>query len=92
MMPSETFSRASELRASRAHTRWTPGSKVGKRTLLAAVKGTDARATFVLEPPEVAAPVKTATPAKAVPAATKAVTAPKAQAPVKKGSNKRASQ
>jgi Bacterial Ig-like domain (group 1) len=35
----------------RAHTRWTPASKVGKRTLLAVVKGTDARATFVLEPP-----------------------------------------
>ncbi|MGH7509369.1 MAG: Ig-like domain-containing protein [Gemmatimonadales bacterium] len=35
----------------RAHTRWTPASKVGKRTLLALVKGTEARATFVLEPP-----------------------------------------
>jgi hypothetical protein len=46
----------------RAHTRWTPTSKVGKRTLVAAVKGSDARATFVLEPPEVV------TPAKAVPA------------------------
>lgn len=33
----------------RAHTRWTPGTKAGQRTLLAAVKGTDARATFVLE-------------------------------------------
>jgi adhesin/invasin len=44
----------------RAHTRWTPGSKVGKRMLVAAVKGTDARTTFVLEPPP-AAP----TPAKA---------------------------
>jgi Bacterial Ig-like domain (group 1)/Bacterial Ig-like domain (group 2) len=43
----------------RAHTRWTPASKGGKRTLLAAVKGTDARATFVLEPPPApAAPVK----------------------------------
>jgi hypothetical protein len=42
----------------RAHTRWTPASKVGKRTLLAVVKGTDARATFVLEPPAPAAPVK----------------------------------
>jgi hypothetical protein len=44
----------------RAHTRWTPGSKTGKRTLVAAVKGTDARATFVLEAPEAAAPAKTA--------------------------------
>ena len=42
----------------RAHTRWTPASKVGKRTLVAAVKGTDARATFVLEPPEPATPAK----------------------------------
>jgi len=42
----------------RAHTRWTPASKVGRRTLVAAVKGTDARATFVLEPPEPAAPAK----------------------------------
>ena len=42
----------------RAHTRWTPASKTGKRTLVAAVKGTDARATFVLEPPEPATPVK----------------------------------
>jgi hypothetical protein len=42
----------------RAHTRWTPASKVGKRTLVAAVKGTDARATFILEPPEPAAPAK----------------------------------
>jgi adhesin/invasin len=49
----------------RAHTRWTPGSRTGKRTLVAAVKGTDARATFVLEAPEVAAPAKTASvPAK----------------------------
>lgn len=46
----------------RAHTQWTPASKVGKRTLVAAVKGTDARATFVLEPP---APAP-APPAKAV--------------------------
>jgi hypothetical protein len=42
----------------RAHTRWTPGTKVGQRTLLAAVKGTDARASFVLEAPVAAAPVK----------------------------------
>jgi hypothetical protein len=35
----------------RAHTRWTPASKVGKRTLTAAVRGSEARATFVLEPP-----------------------------------------
>jgi Big-like domain-containing protein len=48
----------------RAHTRWTPASKVGKRTLVAAVKGTDARATFVLEPPVVATPVKTVAPVK----------------------------
>jgi hypothetical protein len=45
----------------RAHTRWTPGTKVGQRTLLAAVKGTDARASFVLEAPIAAAPVKAAT-------------------------------
>jgi hypothetical protein len=44
----------------RAHTRWTPGSKVGERTLLAAVKGTDARATFVLKAPEPAVPAKKA--------------------------------
>jgi hypothetical protein len=50
----------------RAHTRWTPGSKVGKRTLVAAVKGTDARATFVLEPPAPppAPPAKAAAPTK----------------------------
>ncbi|HEV2086502.1 MAG TPA: Ig-like domain-containing protein [Gemmatimonadales bacterium] len=45
----------------RAHTRWTPGTKVGQRTLLAAVKGTDARASFVLEAPIAAAPLKAAT-------------------------------
>jgi hypothetical protein len=45
----------------RAHTRWTPGTKVGQRTLLAAVKGTDARASFVLEAPVAAAPIKPAT-------------------------------
>jgi hypothetical protein len=45
----------------RAHTRWTPGTKVGQRTLMAAVKGTDARASFVLEAPVAAvAPVKPA--------------------------------
>jgi hypothetical protein len=44
----------------RAHTRWTPGTKVGQRTLLAAVRGTDARASFVLEAPIAAAPVKAA--------------------------------
>ncbi|HJR16650.1 MAG TPA: Ig-like domain-containing protein [Gemmatimonadales bacterium] len=35
----------------RAHTRWTPGSKSGDRTLSAGVKGTEARATFVLKAP-----------------------------------------
>jgi Big-like domain-containing protein len=35
----------------RAHTRWTPAPKAAKRTLSAAVRGTEARATFVLEPP-----------------------------------------
>jgi uncharacterized protein len=48
----------------RAHTRWTPGSKVGKRTLAAAVKGTDARTTFVLEAPEVPMATKAAAPVK----------------------------
>jgi hypothetical protein len=50
----------------RGHTRWTPASKVGKRTLVAAVKGTDARATFVLEPPAAtpAPPAKAAAPTK----------------------------
>lgn len=47
----------------RAHTRWTPASKVGKRTLVAVVKGSEARATFVLEPPAAPAAVKEA-PAK----------------------------
>jgi hypothetical protein len=64
----------------RAHTRWTPGSKIGKRTLIAAVKGSDARTTFVLEAPE-AAPEKVAAPAK-VPA--------KTPAPAKKQNTKRA--
>jgi adhesin/invasin len=48
----------------RAHTRWTPGVKTGKRTLVAAVKGSDARTTFVLEAPETAAPEKVAAAAK----------------------------
>ena len=47
----------------RAHTRWTPGSKVGERTLLAVVKGTEARATFVLKAPEPAVPAKKPVPA-----------------------------
>jgi hypothetical protein len=55
----------------RAHTRWTPASKDGKRTLVAAVKGSDARATFVLEPPEVATKPKAVTPAKPVATARK---------------------
>lgn len=52
----------------RAHTRWTPASKVGKRTLVAAVRGTAARATFVLEPPPAAPAKAAAAPAKATPA------------------------
>ena len=48
----------------RAHTRWTPGSKVGERTLLAAVKGSDARATFVLKAPEPATPARKVVPSK----------------------------
>jgi adhesin/invasin len=44
----------------RAHTRWTPGSRVGERALVAAVKGTEARATFVLKAPEPATPAKRA--------------------------------
>jgi hypothetical protein len=48
----------------RAHTRWTPASKVGKRTLVAAVKGSDARVTFVLEAPEVATAAKAPAAAK----------------------------
>jgi hypothetical protein len=43
-------------RRGRAHTRWTPASKVGKRTLLATVKGSEARATYVLEAPPEPAP------------------------------------
>ena len=53
----------------RAHTRWTPGSKTGERSLVAAVKGTEARATFILKAPEPAAPAKKPVPAqKVVPA------------------------
>jgi hypothetical protein len=48
----------------RAHTRWTPGSKVGDRTLLAIVKGTEARATFILKAPEPAVPAKKPIPAQ----------------------------
>jgi hypothetical protein len=48
----------------RAHTRWTPGSKVGERTLVAAVKGTEARATFVLKAPEPAMPARKVLPSK----------------------------
>ena len=71
----------------RAHTRWTPGTKTGKRTLVAAVKGTEARTTFILEAPEVVAP---AAPAKnAVNGKTAA--AVKTAAPVKKESGKRGS-
>jgi hypothetical protein len=63
----------------RAHTRWTPGAKTGKRTLMAAVKGSDARTTFVLEAP--AAAEKVAAPAKVQ---------AKTPAPAKKESTKRA--
>ncbi|HEX2251033.1 MAG TPA: Ig-like domain-containing protein [Gemmatimonadales bacterium] len=45
----------------RAHTRWTPAPKTGKRSLLAVVKGTDARAAFVLEATDTVAPAKPAT-------------------------------
>ncbi len=48
----------------RAHTRWTPASKEGRRTLVAAVKGSEARATFVLEPPEVVTKAKVVVPTK----------------------------
>jgi adhesin/invasin len=64
----------------RAHTRWTPASKVGKRTLVAAVKGSEARTTFVLEAPEV-------TPVAKAPAGTPGT---KASAAGKKESGKRA--
>ena len=69
----------------RAHTRWTPASKVGERTLVAAVKGTEARATFVLKGPE------PATPAKKVVASQKAAPSTK-ETPAKKPATKRASQ
>jgi hypothetical protein len=69
----------------RAHTRWTPASKVGKRTLLASVKSTEARATFVLEPPlPPPAPVKKEIPAKKD-------TPAKKDGPAKKQTAKRAS-
>jgi hypothetical protein len=48
----------------RAHTRWTPVTKVGRRTLVASVRGSDARATFVLEPPEAAPKPKSTAPAR----------------------------
>jgi Big-like domain-containing protein len=49
----------------RAHTRWSPATKDGKRTLVAAVKGSEARATFVLDPPPAPpAPAKKEIPAK----------------------------
>ena len=50
----------------RAHTRWTPGSNGGKRILSAAVKGTEAQATFVLEPPPAAIVVKPSSAVKKV--------------------------
>ena len=52
----------------RAHTRWTPGTKDGKRTLIAAVKGTEAKATFVLEAPPPPAVKKDAPARKEAPA------------------------
>jgi hypothetical protein len=48
----------------RAHTRWTPATKVGQRTLLATVKGADARATFVLEAPPAGVALKAPAQAK----------------------------
>lgn len=48
----------------RAHTRWTPGSKTGERSLLAAVRGTEARATLVLIAPEPATPAKKPAPVR----------------------------
>ena len=48
----------------RAHTRWTPDSKTGERLLVAAVKGTEARATFLLKAPEPPVPAKTLVPAR----------------------------
>ena len=55
----------------RAHTRWTPGSKSGERSLLAAVKGTEARAKFVLKAPEPDAAIKKQLPAQKQPPAKK---------------------
>jgi hypothetical protein len=58
----------------RAHTRWTPATKDGKRTLSAAVKGTEAKASLVLEPPPAPpALVKKEIPARKEPLAKKAV-------------------
>jgi hypothetical protein len=48
----------------RAHTRWTPGSKTGERLLLAVVKGTEARARFVLKAPDPPPTAKKAAPSK----------------------------
>jgi hypothetical protein len=48
----------------RAHTRWTPGRKTGDRVLTASVKGTEARASFVLKAPEPVTPAKKPAPAK----------------------------
>jgi hypothetical protein len=57
----------------RAHTRWTPGSRAGERSLTAAVKGTEARATFVLKAPEPVAAARKPAPAKREAPAKKAV-------------------
>ncbi len=70
----------------RAHTRWTPGSKVGDRTLVAVVKGTEARATFILKAP---APILKA-PAPALPG--KKIATSKKETPAKKPAMKRAVQ
>ena len=49
----------------RAHTRWTPATKDGRRTLSAAVKGTEAKASLVLEPPPAPpAPIKKEVPVR----------------------------
>jgi len=65
----------------RAHTRWTPGRKDGRRTLLAAVKGTEAKTSFVLEPP----------PPAPAPASAKKEVPVRKEAPAKKPAIKRAS-
>jgi hypothetical protein len=57
----------------RAHTRWTPGSKTGERSLTAVVKGTEARATFVLKAPEPVTATRKSAPAKKETPAKKAV-------------------